>query len=242
MVKSTEFLSSKSTSSVFEYAEQFNLADAASLLIGGVGGSASRFTQSISSGLYSFDLNTFEWHKLPKSAHSCYGHSLVTAPVSPTKLVFYGGLCDSNRFSFSSTVYMSNQINVYDTGRQEWINRFTVSAGASDESMNEYSNVSRFSIKLSRRQRNGHSSFVFNRSLYVFAGFNGFFLRDLFRIDLDRLGLVTMMNSSFDDSKKTIASENIRRTSRSGSYNMKSSSSINRSYVEYFLNKTYNSK
>lgn len=238
MVKSTEFLSSKSTSSVFEYAEQFNLADAASLLIGGVGGSASRFTQSISSGLYSFDINTFEWHKLPKSAHSCYGHSLVTAPVSPAKLIFYGGLCDSNRFSFSSTVYMSNQIYVYDTGRQEWINRFTISADASDESMNE----SRFRIKLSRRQRNGHSSFVFNRSLYVFAGFNGFFLRDLFRIDLDRLGLATVMNSSSDGSKNTITSENTRRTSRSGSYNMNSSSSINRSYVEYFLNKSYNSK
>ena len=39
-------------------------------------------------------------------------------------------------------------------------------------------------MKFKHRQRYSHSSFVYNNSLHVFAGFNGFFLNDLFKFNL----------------------------------------------------------
>lgn len=210
---------------MFDYSEQqFNLADAASLFMSGLNGfgGMGRFSQSISSSMYSFDLTTFEWRKLPKSAHSCYAHSLVTA--TPVKLVFYGGLCDSNRFSYASTVYVSNQIRVYDTSRQEWINTFA--EATSDSSPH-------FSIKLARRQRYAHASFIFDRSLFIYAGFNGFFLSDLFRIDLDRLGLLSTSPPPFPPASASVDAGRIRRSTWLNS-------DINRPYLDLFLNRSFN--
>jgi hypothetical protein len=43
------------------------------------------------------------------------------------------------------------------------------------------------SIHFNRRERYAHVTFARNNSLFVLAGFNGFFLNDLFKFDLDKL-------------------------------------------------------
>lgn len=222
VIKDNDYLSGKSSPSVFDYAEQFNLADAASILIGGIG-STHLYTQSISSSMYAFDLSTFEWKKLPRSTHSCYAHSLTF--VAPNKLVFYGGICDLNRFSYASTVHVSNQIRVYDTSRQEWSNTFSLSNSEADNNITS----SHFSIKLERRQRYGHASFVFNKHLYFFAGFNGFFLRDFFRIEIDRMGFASSEISN--DENSLYENDASRRLFRD-------ISADNRTYAETLLSKT----
>ena len=221
VIKSNEFLGAKSSSlsSFSDYGLSDHLnsysdsSSSASPLFmsigvgfgsngGGGGGNSGKFAQSISSSLYSFDLSTFEWRKLVKSSHSCYAH---TSLAVGHKLLFYGGICDSNRFSYSSnSLFVSSLVRVYDLQQHQWANTFTTVASSS----NGNSSTERFSIRLARRQRYAHSSFVYNRSMFVFAGFNGFFLGDLFKIDLERMGLdVTAANftansGSFDTERR----------------------------------------
>lgn len=192
-----------SSKSIFDYTDQFSESSF----------SNGKFAQSISSSLYSFDLLTFEWKKLTKSIQSCFMHS--AALYQNEKIIFYGGICDNNHFSYLNSAFVSNQIRVYSIPNKEWKFSFSKSAEAT-----------KFSIKLSRRQRYSHSSFVYNNSIYIFAGFNGFFLSDLFRVDLTQIDFgVVEKQTKVKRSLDSITADEFK---------------LKRPYLDFYLNKTYN--
>lgn len=114
---------------------------------------------------------------MSKAPESCLMHSSV---LYEGKILVYGGLCiDDNIELPQNKLIISNQFRVYDLYENQWVEKF-------DLNLNE---SNRLFVKLNKRQRYAHASFVKNSSFYTFAGFNGFFLNDLFKIDLNRLKL-----------------------------------------------------
>ncbi len=72
-----------------------------------------------------------------------------------------------------SSLTISSQLRIYDINRNKWF----------ESNQLDYKHMST-NMKFKHRQRYSHSSFIFNDSLHIFAGFNGFFLNDLFKFNL----------------------------------------------------------
>lgn len=116
----------------------------------------------MSSMLYKYDLNTRTWTELQRSRLATYMHS---SALYGNRLLNFGGVTFNET---SDTLEISNQLRSYNIDGNEWTE--------SDQTK-----------KFPHRHRYAHSSFVYQEHLYIFAGFNGFFLEDLFKIDLKQL-------------------------------------------------------
>ncbi len=126
----------------------------------------------MSNMLYKYDLNQQTWSQLPASSHSTYMHSSL---LYKSSLLMFGGVVASGSSDQPSHVTISDSLRIFNTQNNEWLS-------------------SQLSFK--NRHRYAHSSFVHQDSLFIFAGFNGFFLQDLFKIDLVPLGLDKLANST----------------------------------------------
>jgi hypothetical protein len=128
--------------------------------------------------LYSYNLDTFDFKQLAKSPQMTFMHSADL--LNEKILLFYGGLHSETSLpagswfyktnnNDDSTSFISNQLKAYDLNQNKWLLD------------NE------FKLELNKRQRYAHSSFIQDSFLYIYGGFNGFFLKDLFRVDLGLL-------------------------------------------------------
>ena len=127
--------------------------------------------------LYTFDLNKFEWKLISKSTFSSY---MQTTLFFNDTLLVYGGISinDNNKL----VPEISNELNIFDIEENEWLVRHEIILNPQDQIFKSSDR-----IKFSKRERYAHGSFIYDNSIYIFAGFNGFFLNDLFRFDLMNL-------------------------------------------------------
>ena len=120
----------------------------------------------MSAMLYVYNINKLEWKELASSALASYMHTSV---FYNNLILNYGGVTMDPQVGQDS-FHLSNSLRLFDINRNMWHDELT--------------NGQHSAVNLKHRQRYAHSSFIYNESLYVFAGFNGFFLRDLFRLEL----------------------------------------------------------
>ena len=143
------------------------------LLIEPTSSSDTSVTNWLSNAVYAFNSSSFAWRMLDSSTSSAphlYMHSLdllLHDSSNNTLLVVFGGYAANE-----SSATISDRLGIFETRSAKW------SAGHAS--------------RLRHRQRYGHCTFVERSNtsasyLYVFAGFNGFFLGDTFRIDVSRL-------------------------------------------------------
>ena len=125
----------------------------------------------ISSHFYEFDVVRLEWRELPKSTFGSYMHSSV---LFKDLVLTFGGVC--LKYNSDDSRFNSDQLRFYSIKENKW---FELAEYQGQESLSK--------LKFKHRARYGHSSFIYNNSLFVFAGFNGFFLDDLFKINLNFL-------------------------------------------------------
>ena len=118
----------------------------------------------ISPMLYKYDLATRKWTQLRRSRLATYMHS---SAMYKNMLLHFGGVTFDGS---SDQLEISNQLRCFDVERNEWMER----SGNGD-------------FVFRHRHRYAHSSFVYQEHLYIFAGFNGFFLEDLFKVNLGSL-------------------------------------------------------
>jgi hypothetical protein len=159
--------------------------------------SSTKFFNSphLSSHLYAYNLDTLEFKPLAKSSHTAYMHTTV---FFNNRLIVYGGVnmhtSSPNWFgSFttaqtttSSSNFISSRLRAYNVEENRWLDEFVL-----DTTAGVLANGSTAEeVSFQKRQRYAHSAFMHNQSMYVLAGFNGFFLRDLFRVDVERVLLV----------------------------------------------------
>lgn len=157
------------------------------------GGSGSLYSTKfytaphLSSFLYAYNLESYEFKQLSKSMQTTFMHSALI--YYGNYLLIYGGVVIENvqpswlfpppgaSTTNTNSQYISNQFRVYSINENRWINRFE----------NEKEELSLSGIFLNKRQRYAHSAFLHNDSMLIFGGYNGFFLRDMFRINVNKL-------------------------------------------------------
>lgn len=129
--------------------------------------------------MYSFSLNAQTWNELAKSSEAQYMHSSV---FYNNKILFFGGISLSE--NFHKSLSNSNKFIFYETIDNKFVQDFSI-----------FESKTKFAIKF--RQRFAHSSFVHKSYMYIFGGFNGFWLGDMFRINLLNIGEVYKINAKF---------------------------------------------
>ena len=87
-------------------------------------------------------------------------------------MLIYGGILYDNT-KVDSSLTICSKLRVYDINRNKWF----------ENNQLDYKHM-KTNMKFKHRQRYSHTSFIFNDSLHIFAGFNGFFLNDLFNFNL----------------------------------------------------------
>lgn len=135
---------------------------------------------SLSPFIYSFSLNSQTWTELTKSSEAHYLHSSV---FYNNKILFYGGITQSE--NFQKSLSNSNRFWFYETIKNNFIEEFSI---------NE-SKKTKFGIRY--RQRFAHTSFIHENFMYVLGGFNGFWLGDMFKINLLNIEEVQKIHSNF---------------------------------------------
>lgn len=113
--------------------------------------------------MYNYDLNTRKWTEKAMLSEASFMHS---STLYENKIVTFGGVVfdvDTKTNKTHKIPKISNTLNVFDINSNKWYTK---------------------PLGFKHRQRHSHSSFIHNDHLYIFGGFNGFFLRDLFKIDL----------------------------------------------------------
>ena len=142
-------------------------------------------TPLISSMLYLFQLETFEWRSLAKSSQSSYMHSCV---LYKSLILFYGGINinDDQLKSKLNEPFTSNELKAFSINENKWLDKFDIVQNETDI-FNFNDRKTSTSISLNGLERYAHGSFILNDSLFIFAGFNGFFLNDLFKINLAKI-------------------------------------------------------
>ncbi len=136
----------------------------------------------MSNTLYKYDLIRRIWTTLPASCYSTYMHSSL---LYKSSLLVFGGIVVNSSRDESSQPKVSNSLRIFNTESNQWLP---------------------IELSFKHRHRYAHSSFVYKNSLFIFAGFNGFFLQDLFKIDLSPLNLdknddSTLMNNNSSKSQ-----------------------------------------
>ena len=108
-------------------------------------------------------------------------------------LLVYGGININE--DISGTPFKSNQLRMYKIQENKWLENF--------ELKQEFYGKKKSTpyINFPHHERYGHESFVFNNSIYIFAGFNGLFLNDLFKFNLNSLELLNV-NQFFSRKKR----------------------------------------
>lgn len=132
----------------------------------------------MSASLYKYDIKLQIWTELPQGKHSSYMHSSI---MYNENVITFGGITHSDG---RSLVKVSDTLRIFNTRIGEWM---------------------AMELTFDHRQRYAHSAFVYRESLYVFAGFNGFFLNDLFKVDLGSLDLATKLRVRSKLSFETIS-------------------------------------
>ena len=137
----------------------------------------------LSSHLYAYNLDTFEFKQLAKSIQLTYMH---VALISHNKLLIYGGInieASSNWFSSftTSNQFVSNQLRIYSIDENRWVEKLNLDGDEGNQQGNHNNNTSTEeggeAIAFKKRQRYAHTAFLNNDSMHIFAGFNGFFLK-----------------------------------------------------------------
>ncbi|RNA05463.1 attractin 1 [Brachionus plicatilis] len=136
---------------------------------------------SLSPFIYSFSLNSHTWTELTKSPEAYYMHSSV---FYNNKILFYGGISQSE--NFQKSLSNSNRFRFYETIKNNFVEEFSIY---------DPENTQKFRIKF--RQRFAHSVFVHENFMYIFGGFNGFWLGDMFRINLANIQEVQRVHTNF---------------------------------------------
>jgi hypothetical protein len=140
----------------------------------------------LSSSLYVFNVNSFGFRSLPSSHSGLYASAMS---LYKSCLFVYGGIGIGNGHSIGASAassstssstplseHVSNKLLMFDLVETKW-------TSVQEEN-------SKFSM--THRQRYGHGSFIHDEHFYVHAGFNGFFLGDLFKVDLRQVKLFEM--------------------------------------------------
>ena len=131
--------------------------------------------------LYKFNAENFEWNQLTMSTISSYMQSMS---LYENHLIVYGGI--SINEETLSIPYRSNQLRLFSIRDNKWLNKFELNKKLSLEyDLAKTVNT----LKFSKHERMGHGSFVYNGSLFIFGGHNGFFLNDLIKFNLKLLDL-----------------------------------------------------
>ncbi|CAF0916193.1 unnamed protein product [Brachionus calyciflorus] len=143
--------------------------------------SNSRNSQSslISSFIYSFSLIGYTWTELTKSSESSYMQSSI---LYNNKILFYGGITQTD--DYQKILYNSNRLQFYETIKNEFVHEFTL-------------NDTRQKFEIKNSQRYAHTSFIYENNMYIFGGFNGFFLSDMLKIDLKKIPEIQKIDASF---------------------------------------------
>ena len=119
-------------------------------------------TPTISNCLLVYNPQTNSIKLLQESYFPSYAHS---ANIFGDSIYVFGGIAINKTTGLAK---MTKRIRIYNISENIWYNE-----GNSDA----------FSSLVKNKGRYSHSSFIFNSSLCIHGGFNGFFLNDLFCID-----------------------------------------------------------
>jgi hypothetical protein len=131
--------------------------------------------------LYAFNAENFEWNQLAMSTISSYMQSMS---LYENHLIVYGGI-NINEETLSIP-YKSNQLRLFSIRDNKWLNKFELNKKLSLEyGLDKTLNI----LKFSKHERMGHGSFLYNGSLFIYGGHNGFFLNDLIKFNLKLLDL-----------------------------------------------------
>jgi len=127
----------------------------------------------ISANMYSFNVKSNEWKQLASSNLASYLHT--SNLYKNSYILTYGGIVVANKHKNNSNLLISNQLRLFNLKNNKWFEHPVL---YKDENIH---------LKFKHRQRYSHTSFVYNQSLFIFAGFNGFFLSDLFKFNIEQI-------------------------------------------------------